>query len=166
MRALTGGTTNIVTGSSSSYENEDLRPSTKTKSHYENEEPLRKRRPPAKTKTPCENEDSLRNPPTYENEDLSRKRRHITKTSSKEVGITIVYKDYVHETHYENEDPYRNLEFWIWHVCNFIRNISTVEPHEAFNGTTLKLKRLLLYCWSSFSWGGGGLRFRNGSSFS
>ena len=55
---------NIVTGSSSSYENEDLRPSTKTKSHYENEEPLRKRRPPAKK------EDSLRNPPTYENEDI------------------------------------------------------------------------------------------------
>ena len=105
MRALTGGTTNIVTGSSSSYENEDLRPSTKTKSHYENEEPLRKRRPPAKTKTHYET------PPTYENEDLSRKRRHITKTSSKEVGITIVVKDYVHETHYENEDPYRNLEF-------------------------------------------------------
>ena len=89
---------NIVTGSSSSYENEDLRPSTKTKSHYENEEPLRKRRPPAKTKT------------HYETPHL-RKRRHITKTSSKEVGITIVVKDYVHETHYENEDPYRNLEF-------------------------------------------------------
>ena len=86
------GTMNIVTGSSSSYENEDLRPSTKTKSHYENEEPLRKRR-------------LITKPP-----DL-RKRRHITKTSSKEVGITIVDKDYVHETHYENEDPYRNLEF-------------------------------------------------------
>ena len=64
------GTMNIVTGSSSSYENEDLRPSTKTKSHYENEEPLRKRRAITKTKTPCENEDSLRNPPTYENEDI------------------------------------------------------------------------------------------------
>ena len=47
----------------------------------------------------------------YENEDPSRKRRHITKTSSKEVGITFVDKDYVHETHYENEDPYGNLEF-------------------------------------------------------
>ena len=60
---------------------------------YENEDPLRKRRPPTKTKTP------------YENEDPSRKRRHITKTSSKEVGTTFVEKDYVHETHYENEDP-------------------------------------------------------------
>ena len=50
-------------------------------------------------------------------------------------------KDYVHEIHYENEDPYENLEFWIWHVCNLLRNISIVEPHEAFNGTTLKLKR-------------------------
>ena len=50
-------------------------------------------------------------------------------------------KDYVHEIHYENEDPYENHEFWIWHVCNLLRNISTVEPHGAFNGTTLKLKR-------------------------
>ena len=57
-----------------------------------------------------ENED-LRHPPPYENENPSRKRRHITKTSSKEVGITFVDKDYVHVTHYENEDPYRNLEF-------------------------------------------------------
>ena len=32
-------------------------------------------------------------------------------TSSKEVGITFEDKDYVHETHYENEDPYGNLEF-------------------------------------------------------
>ena len=40
-----------------------------------------------------------------------RKRRHISKTSSKQVGITLVDKDYVHETHYENEDPYGNLEF-------------------------------------------------------
>ena len=48
---------NIVTGSSSSYENEDLRPSTKTKSHYENEDPLRKRR-------------LITKPPTYENEDI------------------------------------------------------------------------------------------------
>ena len=47
----------------------------------------------------------------YENEDPSRKRKHITKTSSKEVGITFVDKDYVHEAHYENEDPYGNLEF-------------------------------------------------------
>ena len=39
---------------------------------FKNEDPLRKRRP-------------------------SRKRRHITKTSSKEVGITFVDKDYVHE---------------------------------------------------------------------
>ena len=50
-------------------------------------------------------------------------------------------KDYVHEIHYENEDPYENLEFWIWHVCNLLQNISTVEPHWTFNGTTLKLKR-------------------------
>ena len=48
-------------------ENEDLRPPTKTKTHYENEDP-------------------------------SRKRRHVTKTGSKEVGITFVDKDYVHET--------------------------------------------------------------------
>ena len=67
---------NIVTGSSSSYENEDLRPSTKTKSHYENEEPLRKRRAITKTKSHYENEDPLRKrrlitkPPTYENEDI------------------------------------------------------------------------------------------------
>ena len=53
-------------------------------------------------------------------------------------------KDYVHETHYENEDPYGNLEFWIWHVCNLLRNISTVKPQEAFNGTTLKLKQDLI----------------------
>ena len=70
----------------------------------------------------CENKDS-------ENEDLRlpppptkmktitktktpvRKRRHVSKTSSKQVGITLVDKDYVHETHYENEDPYGNLEF-------------------------------------------------------
>ena len=77
----------------------------------------------------------------YENEKPSRKRRHITKTSSKEVGITFVDKDYVHETHHENEDPYRNLEFWIWHVCSLLRNISKEEPHGTFNGTTLKLKR-------------------------
>ncbi|CAH3142113.1 unnamed protein product, partial [Pocillopora meandrina] len=51
------------------------------------------RRPITKTKTP------------YENENPSRKRRHITKTSSKEVGTTFAEKDYVHETHYENEDP-------------------------------------------------------------
>ena len=56
-----------------------------------------------------ENEDLRHPPPPYENENPSRKRRHITKTSSKEVGITFVDKDYVHETHYENEDPYRNL---------------------------------------------------------
>ena len=53
-------------------------------------------------------------------------------------------KDYVCETHYENEDPYGNLEFLIWHVCNLLRNISTVAPHRAFNGTTLKLKRDLI----------------------
>ena len=69
------------------------------KTHYENEDPFRKRRPPTKTKTP------------YENEDPSRKRRHITKTSSKEVGITFGDKGCVHKTHYENEDPYGNLEF-------------------------------------------------------
>ena len=72
-----------------SHENKDLRPTTKTKT------------------PPYENED----PPPYENEDPSRKRRHITKTSSKEVGITFVDKDYVHETPYENEDPYGNPEF-------------------------------------------------------
>ena len=55
-----------------------------------------------------ENED-LRLPSPYENENPSRKRRLITKTSSKVVSITFVDKDYVHETHYENEDPYRNL---------------------------------------------------------
>ena len=102
---------NIVTGSSSSYENEDLRPSTKTKSHYENEEPLRKRRAITKTKSHYENEDPLRKRRLITKPPHLRKRRHITKTSSKEVGITIVDKDYVHETHYENEDPYRNLEF-------------------------------------------------------
>ena len=32
---------------------------TKTKTHYENEDPLRKRRPPTKTKTHHENEDTL-----------------------------------------------------------------------------------------------------------
>ena len=93
----------------------------------------------------------------YENEDPSRKRRHITKTSSKEVGITFVDKDYVHETHYEKEDPYGNLEFWIWHVCNLLRNISTVEPHGAFNGTTLKLKRDLIeatwHAYRGIKWG-------------
>ena len=47
----------------------------------------------------------------YENEDPSRKRRHITKTSSKEVGITFGDKGCVHKTHYENEDSYGNLEF-------------------------------------------------------
>ena len=56
----------------SSYENEDLGTPTKTKTHNENEDPLRKQRPP----------------PPYEKEDPSRKRRHITKTSSKGVGIT------------------------------------------------------------------------------
>ena len=40
--------------------------------------------------------------PLYEKEEPSRKRRHISKTSLKEVGITFVDKDYVHETHYEN----------------------------------------------------------------
>ena len=55
----------------SSYENEDVRPPTKTKTHNENEDPLRKQRPPP-----------------YEKEDPSRKRRHITKTSSKKVGTT------------------------------------------------------------------------------
>ena len=55
-----------------------------------------------------ENED-LRLPSPYENENPSRKRRLITKTSSKVVSITFVDKDYVHERHYENEDPYRNL---------------------------------------------------------
>ena len=94
--------------------------------------PLRKRRPITKTK-------------------------NITKTSSKEVGITFVDKDYVHETHYEKEDPYGNLEFWIWHVCNLLRNISTVEPHGAFNGTTLKLKRDLIettwHAYRGIKWG-------------
>ena len=71
-------------------------------SSYENED----LRLPTKAKTP------------YENEGPSRKRRHITKTSSKEIGFTFVDKDYVHETHYENEDSYGNLEFCIWHVCN------------------------------------------------
>ena len=42
-----------------SHENEDLRPPTKTKTPYENEDPLRKRRPPTKTKTHHENEDTL-----------------------------------------------------------------------------------------------------------
>ena len=56
-------------------------------------------------KTHYENEDP------YENEDSLRKRSHITKTSSKEVGITFVDNDYVYQTHYENEDPYGNLEF-------------------------------------------------------
>ena len=103
-----------------SHENED----------HENEDLITKTKTPRKkTKTP------------YENEKPSRKRRHITKTSSKEVGITFVDKDYVHETHHENEDPYRNLEFWIWHFCSLLRNISKGEPHGTFNGSTLKLKR-------------------------
>ena len=67
-----------------SYENEDLR-------HTPPPPPLTKTKTKTKTKTHHE------------------KRRLITKTSSKEVGITFVDKDYVHETHYENEDPYRNL---------------------------------------------------------
>ena len=66
--------------------------------------PLRKRRLLTKTKIHYENED-----PPYENEGPLRKRRHITKKSSKEVGITFVDKDYVHETPYENEDPYGNM---------------------------------------------------------
>ena len=74
-------------------ENEDLRPPMKTKTHYKNKDPLQKRRPITKMKTPLQ------------------KRRHITKKSSKEVGFTFVDKDYIHETHYKNEDPYRNLEF-------------------------------------------------------
>ena len=68
-----------------------------------------------------------------------------------------VDKDYVHETHYEKEDPYGNLEFWIWHVCNLLRNISTVEPHGAFNGTTLKLKQDLIettwHAYRGIKWG-------------
>ena len=91
------------------YENEDplrkRRPITKTKTHHENEDPLRKRRPPTKTKTHHENEDTSRKRRPL------LKRRHITKTSSKEVGITFEDKDCVYETHYENEDPYGNLEF-------------------------------------------------------
>ena len=47
----------------------------------------------------------------HENEDPSRKQKHITKTSSKEASIIFVDKDYVHEAHYENEDPNGNLEF-------------------------------------------------------
>ena len=66
---------------------------------------LRPKTPHTKMKT------STKTKIPYENEDPSRKRRHITKTSSKEVGITFVDKDYVHETHYEKEDPYGNLEF-------------------------------------------------------
>ena len=58
-----------------SYENEDLRPPTKTKTHYENEDLS----------------------PPYENEIPLRKRRHITKTSTKEVDITFVDKDYFHK---------------------------------------------------------------------
>ena len=95
-------------------ENEDLRPPTKTKTNYENEDS------PTKTKTNYENEDSPTKTKTplrkrrqitktktpHENEDPSRKRRHISETSSKEVGITFEDKDYVHETHYENKDPY------------------------------------------------------------
>ena len=40
-----------------------------------------------------------------ENDGPLRKRRPITKTSSKEVGVTFVDKDYFQETRYENEDP-------------------------------------------------------------
>ena len=45
----------------SSYENEDLGTPTKTKTHNENEDPLRKQRPPppTKRKTHHENEDTL-----------------------------------------------------------------------------------------------------------
>ena len=87
-------------------ENEDLRPPTKTKT------PLRKRRQITKTKTPLRKRRQITKTKTpHENEDPSRKRRHISETSSKEVGITFEDKDYVHETHYENKDPYGNLEF-------------------------------------------------------
>ena len=131
----------------------------KTKTHHENEDTSQKRRHITKTKTHHENEDTSRKwrhitktKTHHENEDTSRKwrpllkRRHITKTSSKEVGITFEDKDFVYETHYENEDPYGNLEFWIWYVCNLLRNISTVEPHGAFMepGTAFKLKRDLI----------------------
>ena len=44
----------------STYENEDLGTPTKTKTHNENEDPLRKQRPPpTKRKTHHENEDTL-----------------------------------------------------------------------------------------------------------
>ena len=57
------------------YENEDRRPKMGLR-NYENEDPLRKRRPTTKTKTHYENEDpSLFS--YYENEDPLRKRRPI-----------------------------------------------------------------------------------------
>ena len=70
-----------------SYENEDLRPPTKTKTHYENGDS------PTKTKT------------NYENEDPTRKRqrtkimfmRHTTKTKilteilNSEFGTSVIY---------------------------------------------------------------------------
>ena len=79
-----------------SYENEDPE-NDDLRRPYENEDALRKRRPPTKTK------------PITKTKTPLRKRRPITKTKTH--NITFVDKDYVHETHYENEDPYGNLEF-------------------------------------------------------
>ena len=78
---------------------------TKTKTpKRKTQDPLQKRRSITKTNTPDENEDPLqkRRPPTktkthYENEDPLPKQRHITKTSSKEVAITSLDKDNVHQ---------------------------------------------------------------------
>ena len=54
---------------------------TKTKTHYENEDPLRKRRPTTKTKTHYENEDPLRKRrPIFVF--VLRKRRPTTKTKT------------------------------------------------------------------------------------
>ena len=122
-----------------SYENEDPE-NDDLRRPYENEDALRKRRPPTKTK------------PITKTKTPLRKRRPITKTKTH--NITFVDKDYVHETHYENEDPYGNLEFWIWHVCNLLRNISTVEPHGAFNRTNVVriiifLSGICLFCWQN-----------------
>ena len=145
-------------------ENEDLRPPTNRKrSHYENEDPPRKRWPITKTKTHHENKDILL--------------KQVQKRLVLSLWTKIMFMR--HTTKTKILTVILNSEFGT-SVIYIIRNISTVEPHGAFNGTALKLKRDLvgetwhacggIYRGSSFSqWVFvfvGSLRFRNGSSFS
>ena len=104
-----------------SYKTEDLRP-------------LRKRKPITKTKTLTKTKTH------YENEDPLRKRRHITKTSSEEVGIILWTKIMFmrHTTKTKILTEILNSEFG---TSVIYYGIKTVEPHGAFNETTLKLKR-------------------------